>query len=398
METEQKIMNFLTKYPYLSPHAKEVVREYHYASSDASIFSKMLNPFWEFCANSLPKNVAPNTITLIGFMGVLLAFILSVLASPSFDKPISSWILWINALLLFFYQTMDAIDGKHARNIKAGSVLGELFDHGVDAIVTVMMGMIACATLQLGSTYSACIAIFLLCLTSYLIVWEDYVTDTMRFGVFNGPTEAILFAIAVLIITAVVGPTLWTKSILYLIKLNTLCLLAFYAGMATAIYESVSIVLKKIRDSPNTPHLTAVGGVEGAKQSLKPFILNLIGFAIYGLFAPSLIKNHIISFILTYGLTSAFIQTRMIFARACRERLPEWFAIQLPFPLILLNAVWYKFAIVPLHFLYLLYIFACYAHFVYNGIKGLTEVLGIEAFSTRKHQPVKKDLAQKSES
>ena len=35
---------------------------------------------------------------------------------------------------LFIYQTLDAIDGKQARRIQCCSPLGELFDHGCDAL------------------------------------------------------------------------------------------------------------------------------------------------------------------------------------------------------------------------------------------------------------------------
>jgi len=38
------------------------------------------------------------------------------------------------AVGLFIYQTLDAIDGKQARRIQCSSPLGELFDHGCDAL------------------------------------------------------------------------------------------------------------------------------------------------------------------------------------------------------------------------------------------------------------------------
>ena len=40
------------------------------------------------------------------------------------------------ALLLLAYQTLDGSDGKQARRTKTGSALGELMDHGVDAVAT----------------------------------------------------------------------------------------------------------------------------------------------------------------------------------------------------------------------------------------------------------------------
>ena len=42
-----------------------------------------------------------------------------------------AWAYATFALGLFFYQTLDAIDGKQARRTKTASPLGELFDHGI---------------------------------------------------------------------------------------------------------------------------------------------------------------------------------------------------------------------------------------------------------------------------
>jgi phosphatidylglycerophosphate synthase len=43
---------------------------------------------------------------------------------------------------LFLYQTLDAIDGKQARRTGSSSPLGELFDHGCDAVSTSMLVII----------------------------------------------------------------------------------------------------------------------------------------------------------------------------------------------------------------------------------------------------------------
>lgn len=45
-----------------------------------------------------------------------------------------SWAYLQAALGLFFYQTLDAIDGKQARRTGSSSPLGELFDHGCDSM------------------------------------------------------------------------------------------------------------------------------------------------------------------------------------------------------------------------------------------------------------------------
>ncbi len=47
-----------------------------------------------------------------------------------------SWAFIMSALGLFMYQSLDAIDGKQARRTNSSSALGELFDHGCDAVST----------------------------------------------------------------------------------------------------------------------------------------------------------------------------------------------------------------------------------------------------------------------
>lgn len=45
------------------------------------------------------------------------------------------------------HQTLDAIDGKQARRIKASSPLGQLLDHGLDAYISTFMSLIASISL-----------------------------------------------------------------------------------------------------------------------------------------------------------------------------------------------------------------------------------------------------------
>lgn len=51
-------------------------------------------------------------------------------------KNIPGWSLIFCSLGLFVYQSLDAIDGKQARRTNSSTPLGELFDHGCDAVST----------------------------------------------------------------------------------------------------------------------------------------------------------------------------------------------------------------------------------------------------------------------
>jgi ethanolaminephosphotransferase len=73
-------------------------------------------------------------VTLIGFFAILLHGFLCFHFSPYFNDEVPRWVFLVNATCMFFYQTMDNCDGKQARRTGTSSPLGDLFDHGCDAL------------------------------------------------------------------------------------------------------------------------------------------------------------------------------------------------------------------------------------------------------------------------
>src|SRR5690348_6024878 len=67
--------------------------------------------------------LAPNTVTLVGAILCLLAFVLF-------------WrgYYWLGVLSGFSFMVLDTVDGKLARVTGASSKWGELFDHGIDLV------------------------------------------------------------------------------------------------------------------------------------------------------------------------------------------------------------------------------------------------------------------------
>jgi phosphatidylglycerophosphate synthase len=53
-------------------------------------------------------------------------------ASQTMEFPAFTYLIGIFGM--FMYQTLDAVDGKQARRTGSSSPLGQLFDHGCDAI------------------------------------------------------------------------------------------------------------------------------------------------------------------------------------------------------------------------------------------------------------------------
>jgi len=117
---------------------KSALREYKYVSPNSTLFEILfLNQLWEFSQRTfLPRWLAPNVVTFSGFVAIMISFVLMLWYSPELDGKCPSWWYAFTFMSCFFYQTMDGCDGKQARATKTGSPLGELFDHGVDALVT----------------------------------------------------------------------------------------------------------------------------------------------------------------------------------------------------------------------------------------------------------------------
>jgi phosphatidylglycerophosphate synthase len=73
-------------------------------------------------------------ITLIGLVFMLSSILIIFMNNNKFEKESSPGLLIYLAISLFMYQTLDAVDGKHARNTKRCSPLGQLLDHGCDCL------------------------------------------------------------------------------------------------------------------------------------------------------------------------------------------------------------------------------------------------------------------------
>lgn len=96
-----------------------------------------MQKYWRWCIERwIPEWWAPNAMTLIGLIINVLACLLLVFYSPDSLQSIPPYALIMAAFGLFIYQTLDACDGKQARRTRTSSSLGELFDHGCDAVST----------------------------------------------------------------------------------------------------------------------------------------------------------------------------------------------------------------------------------------------------------------------
>ncbi|KAL0487657.1 ethanolaminephosphotransferase [Acrasis kona] len=371
-------MELITNYNYLPKDKKPLLEEYKYHGSDESLCSAYLQPFWNYCSLQLPPWLAPNMVTLWGFFGVLLSFLFLIIFSPNLNDEYTPRIIYfLSGLLFFYYQTMDAIDGKHARNTKASSAIGELFDHGLDAITTMVQTFCVCNALQFGPGFFFFLSMVLIYITSYLVIWEDYVTDMLRFGKYNSPTEAILLVCAILCFSGVFGTGLWSWGI-GPFRVNLLVILGSLVLAGTTVYDSVTTVLKKANTEGE--HRKIVG-YTGAIKCLVPMGLHVVSTLFYYLLCPSLMSNHAIAFLSVYALIGAYMQTRMVFARICGSVIPDYYILNFIVPVGIANKlILFGFNDAFVLYLILIFVLAVYAHMVYHVIREMQLVLKINAF------------------
>ncbi|KAK9792253.1 hypothetical protein WJX73_008786 [Symbiochloris irregularis] len=196
--------------PYLSTRALGGLKQYEYKSGGYTWLDDLHQPFWNWVTAHLPLWLAPNVITLIGLAGLLVAYIVAFVYLPGFAGEAPAWVYFLGGTAAVTYLHLDCIDGKQARRTQSSSPLGQLFDHGCDALaVHLLLTTVACS-LNLGGTWKAVAGSMFIMVPWGFAHWEEYHDGTMLYG--NGVwgiTEANYALVILHYITCVTGPQLW---------------------------------------------------------------------------------------------------------------------------------------------------------------------------------------------
>lgn len=292
--------------------------QYKYHGSDSSIMSRyVMCHYWNFAINLVPMTIAPNVLTLSGFVvGISSSFVL--LYYFFFEAAAyPAWAWFYAAFAFFFYQTLDALDGKQARRTKTGSALGELFDHGCDAFLTPFVQMNATLALDMPPwmRYAFMLASSIGLFTS---IWEQFATGTLDLGYISAPTEGALLLCVVFILTGLGGTAMWSAPVIAPLELTvggwvvhlesvrslvfTFFALAFVVTVLTNIAHA--LVLPTVHKSKAVP----------LRAFVPPFVLTVLHVVLYALY-PSVARDYPMCLELSFGLVMTNTVTGMILAR-----------------------------------------------------------------------------------
>lgn len=194
---------------YMDEAALKNLKEHKYAASGQSFLEPYMQYFWRPMLELVPLWMAPNLITALGLSVNVVSTLVLLYFNPYFDGTYTTpwWAYAGCGVGLFIYQTLDALDGKQARRTNSATPLGELFDHGCDAISTIFVVLAAGASLQAGP-WSTLVCLLLGQATFYCAHWRTYVCAKMHFGRVD-VTEAQWCMITIHMLSAVYGGGVW---------------------------------------------------------------------------------------------------------------------------------------------------------------------------------------------
>jgi ethanolaminephosphotransferase len=278
--------------------------------------------------------LAPNMVTLLGFMFIIANVALCMIYTPDLVGPGPSSLYFSFAFGLWMYQTMDNIDGKQARRTQQSSGLGELFDHGIDSLNCTLASFCETSAVALGHTPAGAFTALVPCLPMFFSTWETYHTHTLYLGYFNGPTEGLLLACTFMIISGIHGPQFWYQQIADV----------FGYSHIFGTYKFIDFWLPMLFVSFFIVHLPAcVYNVIRARRAQKlpiaPIFLDWFPMIVYStsicawLGSPhsTLLRDqHLGLFCLTLSFVFGRMTTKIILAHLTRQPFPYWTVLLVP--------------------------------------------------------------------
>ncbi|KAI1812257.1 Choline/ethanolaminephosphotransferase [Poronia punctata] len=313
---------------------------YKYNSADHSLTSKyILKPFYtNVVIKCFPMWMAPNLITLTGFMFVVANFFTLLWYNPTLDQDCPSWVYYSWAVGLFLYQTFDAVDGSQARRTRQSGPLGELFDHGVDALNTSLECLIFAASQNMGQSWYTVATLFASLCTFYVQTWEEYHTKSLTLGIVNGPVEGILVLVFVYALTGYKGgASFWQQSMMSTIGVPKTI------GIPDSVYELsftqwymvqgvVVMVFNIVESARNVIRARRAQGdrSRGALLGLAPFFTTWALLAAYLYLQPLIRLQHLVPFAIFAGVVNAYSVGQMITAHLVKLPFPYWNVLTLP--------------------------------------------------------------------
>jgi ethanolaminephosphotransferase len=390
----------------LSDNVLVHLKSYKYSSVDKSLISRyILKHYWNAFVELLPLWLAPNMVTLLGFVFVVVNVAFIELFMPDLVGPGPSWLYYSFAFGVWMYSTLDNVDGKQARRTGTSSGLGELFDHGIDSLNCTLASLLETAAMGLGASKMGAFTALVPCLPMFFSTWETYHTHTLYLGYFNGPTEGLLIAIGIMIASGYYGPQIWRTRLsdhlghpelfdeyTFLDFWVTIILFSFLTAHLPACVYHVVLVRKR-QKLPILPVFLEWAPITVFTGSIIAWLSSP--------YSTLLTENRLVLFCVTMSFVFGRMTTKIILAHLTKQPFPYWTVLLTPllfgafignlprFGLPMVSAtfeVWYLRG-------YLVFAFLAYMHWALLVINRITTYLGINCLTIKKGKSVAREKA-----
>ncbi|XP_072490044.1 ethanolaminephosphotransferase 1 [Notamacropus eugenii] len=379
-------------YEYVTPEQLAGFDKYKYRAMDTNPLSLyVMHPFWNTIVKIFPTWLAPNLITLSGFLLLIFNFLLMAYFDPDFfasapgQKHVPGWVWTVVGILNFVAYTLDGVDGKQARRTNSSTPLGELFDHGLDSWACVYFVVTVYSIFGRGTTGVSVIVLYFLLwvvLFSFILShWEKYNTGIL-FLPWGYDISQVTISV-VYIVTAVVGVEAWYEPFLFNFLYRDL-FTAMIIGCAACVTLPMSLYnfFKAYRN--NTLKHSSI------YETMLPFVSPCLLFILstsWVLWSPSdILERHPRLFYYMVGTAFANITCRLIVCQMSNTRCQTLNLLLVPLALVVLLVYLQLSPHVETILLYLLSIIFTLAH-VHYGIQVVNQLSNhfkILPFSLRK--------------
>uniref|UniRef100_A0A7R9YWU4 CDP-Ethanolamine:DAG ethanolamine phosphotransferase n=1 Tax=Chlamydomonas euryale TaxID=1486919 RepID=A0A7R9YWU4_9CHLO len=376
--------------PYLSQRALSGIAHYKYKSTGYTFLDVVHTPVWNFVVARLPMWLAPNLITLTGLMCVFASFGIDALYIMDYEGvAVPSWVYVFRSLAVILYVNLDCIDGKQARRTGCSSPLGQLFDHGCDAL-SVRLLLDSChATLDYPCSWTSAVIVNLVMLPWILAHWEEYHTGNLNYGNgYFGVLESNYALCVVHFSGYFFGNSFWTVAINgflpfqlpFTIVVRHLYFAAFVIGALSQVAEQVN---RMLAHKPHELPVEERGHKELGQANMLKHLFGILAMLALGVVATSdggggYGNCRMMS--VTYGMMYALVASGLIVAHMAKEPVPVFYWA---YALLLLGALNHEVPFVSSRVAagaMLAVAAAGYLHYVVSVVNQICDELGIRCF------------------
>jgi len=351
-------------------------------NDNSLIYRFIVSPFCAKLVKRFPTWIAPNLMTLMGLICNILAYIVPLYyASNNIELP--SWVCFFSAFMIFTYMILDNCDGKQAFRTGNSTPLGELFDHGCDSL-SIAMGCITTATMLGTGARGSFAYVFMGMIPFYLAHWQEYFTNTLECGMFNGPTEAECLAILIHILTGIGGSKFWNIDLKYSGYEFTPAQLVHWAVIISTSFTALQTLYNGTIEA-----MSRKVSLKKAYMQLLPILSFFVAVYFWHKYDLETFQKNPNIFLLTINFVFAYLTINCIIQRICQLEFQFYVLPLLPLLFASLCSVlkhhWNIQVADPQSLLYTIFVF--YAMLVLDFIGfvmiNFTEVLNIRAFQIK---------------